>query len=119
MNKNFKGFLQKRVESAIKPLAEQESKNHTLATMSAGIRAALPAIQAVSPLGIDNVRKQIIKAIESDMKRFITQKHIHTAEDLIRAAVNTPEYMALLNDVGLNRDHLELLEKEAIAKYEK
>jgi len=74
---------------------------------------------SIAIAGIDGVRKQVIKGIESDLKRIIKKHPEATIEelmqdDIVQKALNTPDYVALLKDVGMGEAHIRLLAQEAL-----
>ena len=63
--------------------------------------------------GKQAVRTQVIKGIESDLKR--TAKNGKDAvEALVQNALATPEYMRLLHKIGLEELHIRIMAKEAL-----
>jgi len=59
------------------------------------------------------VRTQVIKSIESDMKR-ATKKGKDAVDTLMQTAFDTPEYMHMLHRVGLDESHVRVLAMEAL-----
>jgi len=64
--------------------------------------------------GADKVRKQLIKGVEGDMRRAIKKNPSITVEELVAPALETPEYLALLDDLDMNIDHLRILAREVL-----
>jgi len=64
--------------------------------------------------GQDRVRQQLIKGVEGDMKRAIKKNPSITVEELVAPALETPEYLALLDDLDMSIDHLRILAREAL-----
>ncbi len=63
--------------------------------------------------GKQAVRTQVIKSIESDMKR--TAKNGRGAVDiLMQNAFSTPEYMRMLHRIGLEESHVRVIAMEAL-----
>jgi len=59
------------------------------------------------------VRTQVIKSIESDMKR-TAKKGKDAVDALMQTAFDTPEYMRLLHKVGLDESHVRVIAMEAL-----
>lgn len=102
--------LEEQVKQKITPIVEKELGSRSLANISKVIRGL------VAVAGVDKVRKQLIKGIEDDLKRAIRKDPSATVDSLIREAVNTPDYMALLKDLGMDEEHLRLLATEALER---
>ena len=64
--------------------------------------------------GVDKVRKKLIKGIEGDLRRAVRKNPQATVEELILSATEEPEYMTLLDDLGMNIEHLRVLAREAL-----
>ena len=102
--------LEKQAKQRIAPQVEKELGSKSLAYVSKVIRGL------IAVAGVDKTRKQVIKSIEDDLKRAIRKDPSATVDSLIREAVNTPDYMALLKDLGMNEEHLRLLATDALEK---
>lgn len=59
------------------------------------------------------VRTQVIKSIESDMKR-TAKKGKEAVDTLMQTAFDTPEYMRMLHKVGLEEPHVRVMAMEAL-----
>ena len=59
------------------------------------------------------VRAQVIKSIESDMKR-TAKKGKEAVEALMQNAFDTPEYMRMLHKIGLEESHVRVMAMEAL-----
>jgi len=81
-----------------------------LAKMSKLVAAQIPAY------GKDAVRTQVIKSIESDLKR-ANKKSIDGVDKLLATAIATPEYMSMLHKLGLEEPHLRVMAMEAKKKH--
>lgn len=64
------------------------------------------------------VRKQVIKSIESDMKR-TAKKGKESVLALMQNAFDTPEYMRMLHKLGLEETHVRVMAIEALRNAEK
>jgi len=65
--------------------------------------------------GKNTIRRQVIKSIESDMRKSV-KKGDEAVESLIQNALGTPEYMLLLHKLGMKEQHLRILAMEAKKK---
>ena len=63
--------------------------------------------------GKSAVRTQVIKSIESDMKR-TAKKGKEAVDTLMQTAFDTPEYMRMLHKVGLEEPHVRVMAMEAL-----
>lgn len=72
----------------------------------------------IGTYGIRAVRTQVIKSIEGDMKR-TAKKGKEAVDSLMQNAFDTPEYMRLLQKIGLDESHVRVMAMEALKKYEK
>ena len=63
--------------------------------------------------GKQAVRTQVIKSIESDMKR-TARKGKEAVDALMQTAFDTPEYMRMLRRVGLEEPHVRVIAMEAL-----
>ena len=63
--------------------------------------------------GKNAVRTQVIKSIESDMKR-TAKKGKEAVDTLMQTAFSTPEYMRMLHKVGLEEPHVRVMAMEAL-----
>jgi len=104
----LKELLQKRAEKKIAPQVERELGNKSLAYISRFIRGLIPTA------GKDAVRKRVITGIEGDLKRAVKKNPSATIEELIHDAITTPDYMALLKELDMDRSHLEVKAQEAL-----
>jgi len=59
------------------------------------------------------VRLQVIKSIESDMRR-TAKKGRETVDTLVQTAFDTPEYMRMLHKIGLDESHVRVMAMEAL-----
>lgn len=76
-------------------------------------RMAIMVEGQIDTYGKHAVRTQVIKSIESDMKR--TAKQGKEAVDvLMDNAFSTPEYMRMLHKVGLDESHVRVMAMEAL-----
>jgi len=64
------------------------------------------------------IRVQVIKSIESDMKR-AARKGKDAVDALMQTAFDTPEYMRMLHRLGLEAPHIRVMAMEALRKYAK
>lgn len=64
------------------------------------------------------VRTQVIKSIESDMKRN-AKKGKEAVDSLMQTTFDTPEYMRMLHRLGLEEPHIRVMAMEALKKYAK
>lgn len=63
--------------------------------------------------GKQAVRTQVIKSIESDMKR-AAKKGEAAVDALTQNALSTPEYMKMLHRIGLEEPHIRVMAMEAL-----
>jgi len=84
--------------------------NRRLAKMSKVVMAQIPEF------GKDVVRTQLIKSIESDLKRYVKKGGKDRVERELQEVIDTPEYMELLHKVGLDEPHLRVMAMEAVKK---
>lgn len=63
--------------------------------------------------GKQAVRTQVIKSIESDMKR-TARKSKEAVDNLMQTAFDTPEYMRMLHRIGLEEPHVRVMAMEAL-----
>jgi len=63
--------------------------------------------------GKQAVRTQVIKSIESDMKR-AAKKGKGAVDTLMQTAFDTPEYMQMLHNIGLEESHVRIMAMEAL-----
>lgn len=68
--------------------------------------------------GKQAVRVQVIKSIESDMKR-TAKKGKEAVAALMQTAFDTPEYMRMLHKVGLEEPHVRVMAMEALKNAKK
>jgi len=78
-----------------------------LAKMCAIVEGQIPVY------GKNVVRMQLIKSIESDLKRY-AKKGKDEVDRQIAIALDTPEYAALLRKVGLEEAHIHVMAMEAL-----
>jgi len=64
--------------------------------------------------GKDAVRTQVIKSIESDLKRKAKKGGKDAVDGLMENALRTPEYMMLLHKLGLEEAHLRVMAMNAL-----
>lgn len=86
-----------------------------LATVSRGMRGLIAAMH-VFPGAVDRLRLQVIGQIEKDLAIAIQKNPASTVDSLIGGFVGTPDYMAMLKDLGLDEYNLKVMAKEAIDK---
>jgi len=67
--------------------------------------------------GTRAVRTQVIKSIESDMKR-TAKKGKGAVDALMQTAFATPEYVRMLHNVGLEEPHVRVMAMEALRNAE-
>lgn len=84
-----------------------------LAKMSNIVIAQIPTY------GKNVVRQQVIKGIESDLKRAVKKGGKEATEEVIQNALATPEYVKMLRKLDLNEPIVRVLAMEALNKYEK
>ena len=65
--------------------------------------------------GTRAVRTQVIKSIESDMKR-TARKGKEAVDTLMQTAFDTPEYMRMLHRLGLEESHVRVMAIEALRR---
>jgi len=63
--------------------------------------------------GKASVRTQVIKSIESDLKR-AAKKGSGAVDTIVQTALDTPEYMSMLHKVGLEEPHIRVMAMEAL-----
>jgi len=63
--------------------------------------------------GVDAVRKQVIKSIESDFKR-VARKGRNETEKMVQNALATPDYMKMLHRLGLEEPHMRVMAMDAL-----
>lgn len=68
--------------------------------------------------GKQAVRAQVIKSIESDMKRE-ARKGKEAVDSLMQTALDTPEYMRMLHRIGLDEPHVRVMAMEALKNVKK
>lgn len=71
------------------------------------------ALGQINVYGADVVRTQIIKSIEKDLKRK-AKKGEEAVQQMMDNAFGTPDYMHLLQQVGLNKEHVKAIAAEAL-----
>lgn len=76
-------------------------------------KAALIVDGQIDVYGKDAVRKQVIKSIESDMKR-AAKKGKEAVDNLINNAFATPEYKKMLHRLGLEEPHIKVMAMRAL-----
>ena len=101
-------FIKKRIEAQGEKKVKEELGSKSLFYVSRILRGV------IGIKGPDNVRRELIKGVEGDMKRAVKKNPSVTVEELVTPALETPEYMALLDDLGMNIEHLRVLAKEAL-----
>ena len=67
----------------------------------------------IAVYGKQAVRTQVIKSIESDMKR-TAKKGKEAVDALMQTAFDTPEYMRMLHKIGLEEPHVRVIAMEAL-----
>jgi hypothetical protein len=76
-------------------------------------RMAILVEGQIDVYGKQAVQAQVIKSIESDMKR--TARNGKDAVDaLMQNAFDTPEYMRMLHRIGLEESHVRVMAMEAL-----
>jgi len=104
MNKVFEGVRDFKRGLGIlfgKPQAGEGDRK--LAKMSKIIVAQIPMY------GKNQVRTQVIKSIESDLKKAKKKGGKEAVNAMIDNAISTPEYMELLRKLGMDEPHLRAL----------
>ena len=71
-------------------------------------------ITMIPTYGKRAVRLQVIKSIESDLKRKAKKGGKDAVEGLLENALRTPEYMRLLRKLDLGEPHLRVMAMEAL-----
>jgi hypothetical protein len=79
---------------------EQGQGDRKLAKMCALVEAQIPAY------GKHAVRTQMIKSIDSDLRRAAKKGGKEAVDALIAKSLATPEYVSLLHKVGLEEAHI-------------
>ena len=67
----------------------------------------------IAVYGKQVVRTQVIKSIESDMKR-TARRGKDAVDTLMQTAFDTPEYMRMLHKIGLEEPHVRVMAMEAL-----
>jgi len=67
----------------------------------------------IAVYGKQAVRRQVIKSIESDMKR-TAKKGEDAVATLTQTALDTPEYLHMLHRLGLDESHVRVMAMEAL-----
>jgi hypothetical protein len=78
-------------------------------------RIAILVEGQIDAYGKQAVRTQVIKSIESDMKRK-AKKGKEAVDTLMQTAFDTPEYMRMLHKVGLEESHVRVMAMEALRR---
>jgi len=81
-------------------------------------RVAILVEGQIDSYGKQAVRTQVIKSIESDMKR-AARKGKDAVATLMQTAFDTPEYMRMLHRVGLEESHVRVMAMEALKNAKK
>lgn len=63
--------------------------------------------------GKQAVRTQVIKSIESDMRR-AAKKGKNAVDTIVQTALSTPEYVRMLHKLGLEEPHIRVMAMEAL-----
>jgi len=78
----------------------------------------LAAVRGFIPfVGVDVVRKQVIKATKGDMKRAIKKNRANpqeAIESIIQKTINKPDQMVLLKELDMDESHLRILAQEVL-----
>lgn len=90
----------------------KEEGNKSLARVSRVIMAQ------IDTFGANAVRRNVIRSIESDMRRK-AKSGAEAVQDLINDAVNTPDYMKMLKRLGLDGGHIMVAAKQALREANK
>jgi len=85
--------------------------NRKLAKMCAMVDTQIPVY------GKHAVRTQMIKSIESDLKRTAKKGGTEAVDKQLEEALATPEYVALCHKLGLEEPNLRVLAMDAKRKY--
>lgn len=83
-----------------------------LAKMSDIVMAQIPFY------GTRAVRIQVIRSIESDLKRKAKKGGKEAVDNMLENALQTPEYMSLLHKLGLEEPHLRVMAMQALKNKE-
>lgn len=114
-----KKTLEEQVESKIAgkvtAVIEKEYGDASLARVCRGMYSLIPKV------GIPEMRNRVIKWVELDVNRAVKDNRDPTRareviDGMIAAAMRTPDYVKLIEAVGLNEDHLHLMKNEALAR---
>lgn len=77
-------------------------------------------VMAQIPLyGTRAVRLQVIKSIETDLKRKAKKGGEDAVEGMVENALGTPEYMKLLRKLDMGEPHLRVMAMEALKNRER
>jgi len=82
-------------------------------------RVAVMVEGQIDVYGERAVRTQVIKSVESDMRRAVKRGGREAVDALMQNAFGTPEYMRMLRGIGLDESHVRVMAMEALKKYEK
>lgn len=101
-------LAEKVVEKAV-------GRNPTLATLAKFYQAQIPVI------GVAKVRQKVMDAINDDIRRAVSKNTEPEAArkellDLLQTAIQTPEYVKLLELVDLGEEHAKIMINEAVDK---
>lgn len=99
-----------KVLIGIKPFAKGDKK---LAVAANVLRSYIPMA------GVGVVRRQLINAIEADLKKEVKKKPLVTADELLAKALGTPDYMALLKELDMGERDLRFFAGEALRQWGK
>ncbi len=99
-----------KVLIGIKPFARGDKKLAIAANM---VRSYIPLA------GVGVVRKQIVKEIETDLKKRIKKTPLVTVNELLAKVLSTPDYMDLLKDLDMGEDDLRFFAGEALKQWGK
>lgn len=101
-------FKRKVIENIAAQKVKQELGSKTLSQVAVVVRASIPVV------GVERTRTNLIKSIDNDLRRAARKGGQSAVDKLVNDALNTPQYVALLKDLGLNEDHIKLMAQEAI-----
>lgn len=108
---SIKDRMKQRVETHIAKKVEKKLGNKSLSYVAKVVRGTIRIA------GVAQVRNQVIKGIESDIQNAIKENPDNpreAVEKLMKEAINTPDYMALLKDLSMDEYSLCVLVEEAL-----
>ena len=93
-----------KVTNIANKLVARKIKNKNLNQRAAIISSVIPQV------GIPMVRDMVINAINDEVKDCIKKKM--TDDEILQPCKDSPNYMKLLDEVGLGIEHIEVIIKE-------